>query len=535
MTTENSRSPTLSLRARLLAGYAILLLVLFAVVGTNLLSLRDARTALATLQGGYLPLSQAVAGLKAWPLGLEQDREDPDRTVERIYRVRRSETFVTARMRQDLQRARDQVGLLAGTSVPDTDRATLRSVASQLDTVVDLLTRYEGVHAAFVHAVEEENAEPLTFVPDLADLRRQIDVNLRVVNRRLSKRIADTVETIERVHARARSTALSLAAVAFVLGLALLLGTEASIAPIRALIAAAERIREGRFAERAPVRSDDEVGRLARSFNTMAASIEEREAKLQVRTLELERALGELRASQDRSIRSERLAAIGRMAAQVAHEVRNPLNALGLNAEMLADELESGDPKEQKAMLTAIRREVARLTEITESYLALGRLPPLRLEPMEVGPLLRELQRFLEQECERAGVTLVLTGPEGLPPVLGDPAQLWQVFLNIVRNAVEAMVGRGGTVTMETLIEHDPAWVRVRIHDDGQGMPPDQVARIFDPFFSTKERGTGLGLPITQQVVTEHGGRIECESAEGVGTTFSVWLPTVSAATGRPG
>jgi signal transduction histidine kinase len=478
---------------------------------------------LSTLRSGYLPLSQAVAGLKAWPLGLEQDPTDPERTVDRIYRVRRSERYVAERMRQDLEHAQDQVGTLAVTDVPDTDRAILRSVSAQLDAVVELLTRYETVHDAFVAGVEQEGGEPASLVPELASLRRQIDVHLRVVNRRLSKRISDSVDHIGRVHQRARSTGLSLAAVGVVLGIALLLGTEASIAPIRRLIAAAERIREGRFAERAEIRGHDEVARLARAMNAMAASIEEREAKLGVRTAELERALGELRESQDRSIRQERLAAIGRMAAQVAHEIRNPLNALGLNAEMLADEPDGGDPVERRAMVAAIRREVARLTEITESYLALGRLPPLRLEPMALAPLLEELGRFLEQEHTRAGVRLRVEVEPSLPAVLGDHAQIWQALLNVLRNAVEALGSNGGTATVRAMVVSGQ--VQVEIEDDGPGMPAAQVARIFDPFFSTKERGTGLGLPITQQIVLEHGGSIECRSVMGGGSTFRIRLP----------
>jgi signal transduction histidine kinase len=321
---------------------------------------------------------------------------------------------------------------------------------------------------------------------------------------------------------------LSISALAFAIGLLLLVSMNIHLRPIRQLIASAEQLREGKLDERVPSAGRDDIGRLARSFNAMAASLEERDRKLQERSGELEAALADLRRSQESSLRNARLATIGQMAAQIAHEVRNPLNALGLNAELLIDEVEAGNAAQAKELIAAIRNEVSRLTDITESYLELGRLPPLRLESRSLLILVTDLVRFQGEELEQLGVTVETDIPEGLPDVQIDRAQLRQALLNIVRNAADALSGAGGGVLrLSSVTERDG--VRLDVTDDGPGMDGELVSKIFDPFFSTKERGSGLGLPITHQVIAEHGGIIECKSSLGEGTTFSIWLPATVA------
>ena len=230
-----------------------------------------------------------------------------------------------------------------------------------------------------------------------------------------------------------------------------------------------------------------------------------------------------------RLIHTERLAAIGRMAAHVTHEVRNPLSSIGLNVELLGDELlaEGGDGaaprdvEEARALLGAIQREVERLRGITEEYLRLARLPQPRLEPEDLGELVRGIGRFVAPEMARAGVTFAVEATEG-PVVALDEGQLRQALLNLLRNAREAL-GQGGHVRLA--VRSDAEGALVIVEDDGPGIAPAMRERLFDLFETTKERGTGLGLPLTQQIVAAHGGTIRClEGAEGRGTRFEIRL-----------
>ncbi len=228
----------------------------------------------------------------------------------------------------------------------------------------------------------------------------------------------------------------------------------------------------------------------------------------------------ELRTKQ-RLIQTERLAAIGRMAAHVTHEVRNPLSSIGLNVELLEEEI-GGAGVEAKALLRAIEREIDRLTAITEEYLRLARLPAPRLEPESLGEIVLEVGRFVAREMETSSVRLRVEVEPDLPLVAADEPQIRQALLNLLRNAREAM-SDGGEVGLEARAE--AGGVQIRVIDQGPGIPPVERAHIFDLFYSTKERGTGLGLPLTQQIVAAHAGRIRCDDGPSGGTVFSIWFP----------
>ncbi|MEQ9495356.1 MAG: ATP-binding protein [Deltaproteobacteria bacterium] len=223
-------------------------------------------------------------------------------------------------------------------------------------------------------------------------------------------------------------------------------------------------------------------------------------------------------------IRSERLATIGRMSAHVTHEIRNPLSSIGLNAEMLEDmALHLGDDAEDaKSMCRSIAREVDRLTAITDAYLKFARLP--RPEPAEadLSSWLQTIGAFVRRDLDAANVSLVLSLPDEAPTVSFDPDQMRQAMLNLIRNAKESMP-EGGEIRVTATIEG--AWLRLEVQDEGVGIPTEHLDRVFDPFYSTKLTGTGLGLALTQQIIQEHGGQLALHSEMGVGTTFSITLP----------
>lgn len=225
--------------------------------------------------------------------------------------------------------------------------------------------------------------------------------------------------------------------------------------------------------------------------------------------------------SKERLARSERLALVGQMLAQITHEVRNPLNAMSLNAELLSDELGDLDPDhktEAWEILGIIASEIDRLTAVTGHYLQLARRPPAQLQPENVGALLEDVVRILDAELAQHGVTVTLhTGDIGVQ--LLDGNQLRQALLNIVRNATEA-----GATHLTVRAKRNDRELRISIADNGPGMSHEEHLRAFDPFFSTKASGTGLGLAITKQILEDHDGTVDVESME-TGTTITLILP----------
>jgi len=230
-------------------------------------------------------------------------------------------------------------------------------------------------------------------------------------------------------------------------------------------------------------------------------------------------------ATKSRLIQTERLAAIGRMAAHVTHEVRNPLSSIGLNVDMLGDEIRGAGP-ESEGLLESIQQELERLESITEEYLRLARLPEPALTPQDPVAFITEVAEFVRREMDASGVELRVDLSAQLPPVAMDEPQFRQALLNLLRNAREAMPD-GGIVKLEAM-RYDGG-VRIQVHDEGPGISEEDREHIFDLFYTTKERGTGLGLPLTQQIVVAHGGRIRCKARHPTGTTFEVWLPDLDS------
>jgi nitrogen fixation/metabolism regulation signal transduction histidine kinase len=232
-------------------------------------------------------------------------------------------------------------------------------------------------------------------------------------------------------------------------------------------------------------------------------------------------------ATKSRLIQTERLAAIGRMAAHVTHEVRNPLSSIGLNVDMLGDEMEGAGTESQR-LLESIHQELERLESITEEYLRLARLPEPSLTPEDPTHLIHDLADFVRREMDASGVELRLDLGAQLPEVAMDEPQLRQALLNLLRNAREAMPD-GGIAKVEATRYDDG--VRIQVHDEGAGIEQEEREHVFDLFYTTKERGTGLGLPLTQQIVVAHGGQIACKPRHPQGTTFEIWLPAAARAT----
>lgn len=252
------------------------------------------------------------------------------------------------------------------------------------------------------------------------------------------------------------------------------------------------------------------------------------EETVQRRTEALQREMVERKRLEVAKLQAERLATVGTMAAQVAHEVRNPLGSITLNLDLIQKEFlklagESAHaPEEGNTLLSDMRLEVQRIQRVIEDYLQFARLPKLRRQPVALNEFLDQKLGFLEAELDQAGVKLRTHFDPALTTVNADAEQLWQAVLNLIRNSREAMAN-GGELTVGTW--RDGREALLRVSDNGKGMTEEQRQRVFTPFFTTKKSGTGLGLALVQQIVSEHGGHIECESESGRGSTFTIILP----------
>jgi len=224
----------------------------------------------------------------------------------------------------------------------------------------------------------------------------------------------------------------------------------------------------------------------------------------------------ERKRDRDRLQRSERLALVGQMLAQVTHEVRNPLNAMSLHAELLADEVES---PEGRKLLEVVSGEIRRLESVTERYLDLARRRPPETAPEDPLALARGVIALEEESLRRQGVRVTAEGDVG-PALDLDGNTVRRALLNLLRNAADA-----GARVVEVRIRRRPGTVEFDVADDGPGMTPEVAARVFEPFFSTRARGTGLGLAITRQSVEDLGGTVAVHTGPGEGTRFTLTVP----------
>lgn len=224
-------------------------------------------------------------------------------------------------------------------------------------------------------------------------------------------------------------------------------------------------------------------------------------------------------------LHSERLATIGEMSAKVAHEIRNPLSSISLNTELLYDEISNyngGKNSEVENLIQSILNEVDSLTEISDEYLRFARFPKLEIKPASVNNVLIELTKFFNKEMAQRGISLKENYASDLPQILLDTNQIKQAFLNILKNSFESMP-EGGKLSISTRLKDEN--VEVNITDTGSGINRSDIRKVFDPFYSTKTKGTGLGLALAMKTVEGHGGDIICKSTVDKGTTMTVSFP----------
>ena len=250
-------------------------------------------------------------------------------------------------------------------------------------------------------------------------------------------------------------------------------------------------------------------------------------ADLYRKTAALQREMAERQRLEREAQRAQHFALLGRLAAGVSHEIRNPLAALFLHVDLLEEELQQPTPEsaaQVTEVLAEIRMNLARLEDLVQDYLTLVRTSQLERTPQDLGAALRAWTAEWQHLAMRQDVLPRLEGLEELGTVALHASTLRRALLNLVQNAIDAMP-QGGTLTLAG--QRTATHVRLHVRDTGNGIPTEQLTKIFEPLYTTKPGGSGLGLYIVQEIVIAHGGTLAVESALNCGTTFTVTLPTI--------
>lgn len=291
--------------------------------------------------------------------------------------------------------------------------------------------------------------------------------------------------------------------------------------PISALTGGARAIAQGELQTRIPLSRGDELGTLAAAFNDMAASLGSSRSELTRKNAELVAANEELRQMQEQLVRTERLAAIGQLAAGISHEIDNPVGIILGYAELLLEDLPIGDPRREDVQ--AIIDECRRCKRITGGLLGFARTSPPRQECFDLRQLIEQTLASLRPQKLFREIQFDFAAAGPSLPLLGDADQLRQVLVNLLLNAAQAMAGRGRIWVRAEL----GAALVLEVEDDGPGIGEELRERIFEPFFSTKNRGegTGLGLSVCRKLIEAHGGTLLAAAASQGGALFRLTLP----------
>ncbi|HVS20605.1 MAG TPA: ATP-binding protein [Pyrinomonadaceae bacterium] len=285
--------------------------------------------------------------------------------------------------------------------------------------------------------------------------------------------------------------------------------------PIKSLSIAARRVAGGDLSFRVPLSGrHDEMGELTEQFNDMTIKLG--------RTRELETQLHE----------AEKAAVVGRLASAIAHEIRNPLNYINLTLDHLRASFAPNDAEkyEKFSHLTKqLKSEVARInTRITE-FLNYSRPAKLELQPIDLGTTARDALRLFEVQAGESNVETNVDQQGDVPPVMADTESLRSALTNLIINGLQAMDGSGGKLSINLSSDEGGTRVRIEVSDSGRGIAPEDISKVFEPYYSTRETGTGLGLAIVKKAVDDHHGTISVKSKVGEGTTFTITLPTTPA------
>ena len=511
-----------TLSARLVLGFAIVIVTFATVSVVTVLNMQQLTRNIGVIRNGYLPLALKTKDLSGKQLSLRSylmnelvEEQSPGLAHRRLLSLTASRDTLlreTEAVLEDVRRLPVSHKRMEFTTQRIADiraevdkqkplyKALLEAppIARIVDSPRDVApgvdrSKYDVAREAFAELKQNE-ARIFNIVHIVENYQREF--------------VEDTARRLEDNGRTLKLFTIYLGITAGLIGLLITLWATVMLRPLKRLRVAAGKITAGEYGNRIEEKGPAEVAELAHEFNMMGRAIEEREREL---------------------VRSERLVAVGKMAAMITHEVRNPLSSIGLNTELLEEELgalPADKVGEARALCRAITTEVDRLTAITEEYLHFARLPKPKLQVEAVGSIAKSLADFEREQLALRGIELTCDFADDLPAVHVDEAQIRQALLNLLRNAADAVeeIG-GGAIVMSSRLAADGASVELCVSDDGPGIASELVPKLFEPFFSTKHGGTGLGLALTHQIIKEHGGDLVIESEPGHGATFRMLLP----------
>jgi signal transduction histidine kinase len=507
----------LSLATRIFIGHAVVLVTFGAVSLFSISEMRRNQVEIRLLSEGYLYLAQNVADIENFHTTHERDTarlyDEKNRELKRalVQLARYFHEVMSGKLKGARARAKQVVEF-----APANEAAFLKDIVSRVEELQLRYVEYEENAGTTFAAILADGQDPEAVkvrLERLQDFQGALKANIGLLRQLLERHVLDSAHQAQERERRTGATIILLSVVAIGMGLLATAWSARSLRPVRTLIDFVSRIGKGDYSAQLGLKGEDEIALLAREFDAMARALREREEQLKQKQSEL--------------LRAERMAAVGRVSAQIAHEVRNPLSSIALNVEMLDEQLgkarftKDEEQTEAKRLLEAVTREVDRLTEVTEAHLRLARVPPPSLQPESLNELVEQALAFVKEELDRARVTITRRLLPGPARVNADEAQLRQVLLNLIRNAREAMPD-GGQLTFETTLV--AGRVELRVRDSGPGIPDAIRNNLFEPFFSTKERGTGLGLSLSRQILEAHAGTIVAERSQS-GASFLISLP----------
>ena len=334
----------------------------------------------------------------------------------------------------------------------------------------------------------------------------------------VTARVGVSLESMHQEIARTRWQIAAIGLISLVVGsLSSIVLAQRITKPLQALTRGVAAVGHGDLTQRIDIQTKDELGELAHAFNDMTAQL------ARVRDLE------------ERLRRADRLAALGTMAAGIAHDIRNPLTSILIFSQLMS--LHHDDPDVRQKFDRVVPRELERVQGVIEDMMELARPAALNLEPTNLNEVLTQALELYEEQAATQGVKVAREFDPDLPFCNADRKRLHRCISNLLANAIQAMA-KGGDLAVHTSLVSDvpaaaspsagappDAMIRVTIADTGQGIQPDRLSSIFDPFYTTKEKGLGLGMAITHRIVEDHTGTIDVQSQVGLGTTFTIHLP----------
>jgi len=363
---------------------------------------------------------------------------------------------------------------------------------------------------------------------DCQNSMNRLIIRIRYLNTVTDKKLSELSINIENILERITIYNFIFIGLSAIIIIIILIFLLMLIAPIKKLINAISFIEKGDYSHRVEMKSSGEIGVLVDSFNDMIITLKNRDEQIKNQQDSLGKHHENEIKIKNKLLEVERLAAIGKISAQIAHEIRNPLNSINLNTDIIGDEIfsENFNPIEIKPLFKHIKIEIERLNNITEKYLRLAKEPDLNIETNDIVKLLKDISELMDAEFKKKEILLIKDFKIDSFLLNFDKNIMKSVFINILKNALEATSKNGKvTIFIDKTLKSDNNYIKISIKDTGIGISAKDKDNIFNPFFTTKKYGTGIGLFTVKEGVLNHNGEIEFNSQFSKGTEFIIYLP----------